>query len=118
MASESDKLLENIKAMLGDNPEETVSRLLGSLSLNTPNTPPSKEQSEAESSPLDVSAILKLQNALNGGNEDDSTRLLAAIKPFLNDRRKPQVDKLLKILKLANVAQKAGGADLLKNLKL
>lgn len=117
MAGENDNLIEGILGMLGDNPEEKINELLGSLK-NAPQTSEQNQISENLSLPdIDISSLLSLKNAFSpGGTEDDNTRLLAAIKPFLNDRRKPHLDRLLRLLKLANVAQKAGGMDILKNL--
>lgn len=118
MAGENDNLLESLMGMLGDNPQEKISQILGGLSSSQGNSP-SKEAETDTAANIDLTSLLKLQSALSpGGSDDDNTRLLSAIKPFLNDKRKPQVDQLLKLLKLANAAQKAGGMDLLKNLKL
>ena len=122
MAGDSENLIENIMSMLGDNPQEKISQILGSLTSNESSLPTVTENTEGgekNNDSFDISALLKLQSALSpGGSDDDKTRLLAAIKPFLNDKRKPQVDQILKLLKLANVAQKAGGLDILKNLNL
>ena len=121
MAGENDNLLEGLLSALGDNPQEKISEILGSLTQkNDISLPVASSQAQAEPEPsIDMGSLLKIGSALSsGGTEDDNTRLLSAIKPFLNDKRKPQVDSLLKLLKLANVAQKAGGMDILKNLKL
>lgn len=118
MAGENDNLLESLMGMLGDNPQEKISQIIGSLSSQSSNAL-AEEREEKSTQDIDIGTLLKLKSAFStGGNEDDNTRLLSAIKPFLNDKRKPQVDSLLKILKIANVAQKAGGMDILKNLKL
>jgi len=52
------------------------------------------------------------------GTEDDRSRLLHAIKPFLGAEKQPKVDTAVKLLKLAKMAEVAGKSDLLKKLKL
>lgn len=118
MANETDGLVNEILGMLGDNPQEKISELLKGVQKPDSISLPAKADDDIFSG-IDLSSLLSLKNALGpGGSDDDNTRLLSAIKPFLNDKRKPQVDSLLKLLKLANVAQKAGAYDILKNLKL
>lgn len=118
MADENDKLISELLGMLGDNPEEKISKVLGDLTSSPQGALAAPNDTQDALGGIDMSTILSLQKAFSGGNDDDNTRLLSAIKPFLNDRRKPQVDHILKLLKLANIAQKAGGMDILKNLKL
>lgn len=52
------------------------------------------------------------------GSEDARSRLLLAIKPFLDEEKQPKVDTAVKLLKLAKMAETAGKHDLLKKLKL
>lgn len=119
MAGENENLLEGLLGALGDNPTEKISEILGSLTQKNDAFLPANTAPQDSEPPIDIGSLLKIGSALSqGSTDDDNTRLLAAIKPFLNDKRKPQVDSLLKLLKLANVAQKAGGMDILKNLKL
>ena len=118
MAGENEELLNGLLGMLGDNPEEKISEILGSLTSKSEKPPLALPEGENIAPDIDINSILKLKSAFSGGNDDDNTRLLSAIKPFLNDKRKPQVDQMLKLLKLANIAHKAGEMDLLKNFKL
>ena len=119
MAGENENLLEGLLSALGDNPQEKISEILGSLTQKNDISLPVATENTATEPGFDMGSLLKIGSFISQDNTDnDNTRLLTAIKPFLNDKRRPQVDSLLKILKLANIAEKAGGMDILKNLKL
>ena len=46
-----------------------------------------------------------LLSKLGGGLNDDRTRLLMAIKPFLSEKRAPYMDSALTILKFASIGK-------------
>lgn len=46
-----------------------------------------------------------LLSKLGGGINDDRTRLLMAIKPFLSEKRAPYMDSALTILKFASIGK-------------
>lgn len=61
-----------------------------------------KEEAEKDESPVISPAIL---SKLGGGINDDRTRLLMAIKPFLSEKRAPYMDSALTILKFASIGK-------------
>ncbi len=61
-----------------------------------------KEDSEQEEAPAISPALL---SKLSGGINDDRTRLLMAIKPFLSEKRAPYMDSALTILKFASIGK-------------
>lgn len=61
-----------------------------------------KEESEPDSAPSIPPALL---SKLGGGINDDRTRLLMAIKPFLSEKRAPYMDSALTILKFASIGK-------------
>ena len=61
-----------------------------------------KEESGEESSGTIPPALL---SKLGGGLNDDRTRLLQAIKPFLSEKRAPYMDSALTILKFASIGK-------------
>lgn len=112
MADEQGELLQMLSNMLGDNPEEKISKAL-SLLGNTPDDaiPP-------ESIP-DITTATKIAGLLSGAREDDSrAALLSALKPFLSEARRLKIDSAIRLLKLIKMAEAAGKSDILKNLKL
>ncbi len=85
-----------------------------------PNAPPSVPQREKAGSMPDpnmLGAVMKLAPLLQSMNsEDDSTRLLRALKPFMHEERSKRIDsaiRLLSIMKLLPVL-KSSGFDLFK----
>ncbi len=125
MSEDNSQLINTLMGMLGDNPQEKINAVLNSLTNNSaPDNTFSPEQTGNESSPLgdipDLSALSKMQSLLSqmGNTNDERTRLLASLKPFLSDSRKPHVDRALQLLKLTKLAQIAKDMDLFKDLKL
>lgn len=75
---------------------------------DTPPSPPSQE------SPLDIDMIMKLGSVFSELNqEDERSRLLNDLKPFLSDNKKGKVDRAVQLLKLARIAEKLGGEKLI-----
>ncbi len=121
MAEDGSKLLENIMGMLGDNPTEKLGEMLSALTVN--NSEEKKDDKEAEShdaiGAFDPSMLLKLQGLmgqLNNQNEDERSALLHAIRPFLSEERRPQIDQMIKFLRLSSLAKTAQEMDLFKEL--
>lgn len=92
---------------------------------NTSNTPIHKEESSKNDnllsslssgfSPQMLSMMTKLAPLLSDMNkEDDTTRLLFSLRPFLSDERKKKLDeasKILKIMKLLPLIKDVGILD-------
>lgn len=122
MGEDSTKLVDNLMAMLGENPSETIGQMLSALSDSTQKNEhrPSEEDKETDNDlSFDPTILIKLQGLmgqLNSGEEDNRSTLLTAIKPFLSDDKKPKVDQAIKLLKLSKIAKTAQDLDLFKGL--
>lgn len=65
-----------------------------------------KEETESAENTSSAPAISPaLLSKLSGGINDDRTRLLMAIKPFLSEKRAPYMDSALTILKFASIGK-------------
>lgn len=128
MPEDNSQLINSLLGMLGEHPEEKINAVLSSLTdggkLQAPEGG-AEESAEADTASEneglpDLSALMKIQGLLSqaGGSNDDRSRLLAALKPFLSQERKPHVDRALQLLKLAKLADAAKSLDLLKDFKL
>ncbi len=53
---------------------------------------------------LDLNVLLKVKNALSGSGQDDSSRLLLALRPYLRPRRQQKVDEAAKLMRLIKLA--------------
>ena len=93
--------------------------LLGGLSdilslISTDEKKEAEEPSPPSDSPLDLDMILKLGSVFSELNqEDERSRLLNDLKPFLSGDKKDKVDRAVQLLKLARIAEKLGGEKLI-----
>lgn len=123
MNEETNKLIENVMSALGDNPAETLSQMLSSLTDKTDNSDESPKET-GESAPqndlgIDPSMLLAIQGLLNQSNnheKDDRSALLSALKPFMSEDRRPQIDRAIKLLHLSKLAKTAQELNLFKEL--
>lgn len=141
MADDNSQLISSLMGMLGDNPQEKISAVLSSLTGNqnaaaqdissgadsqpdVSDNPPAGADKQSDATPAgalpDLSMLMKMQGLLSqlGGTNDERSNLLAAIRPFLSEERKPHVDRALQMLKLTKLAEAAKDMDLLKDFKL
>lgn len=121
MSDDGNQLLENLMGALGDNPAETIGKLMSSLSQTEDDGKNDNEENSENSGGMgiDLDMIMKLQrlmSQLSGDNQDERSALLFALKPFLSEERRAQIDKAVKLLKLSSLAKTAQELDLFKNL--
>lgn len=74
----------------------------------TPSPPPAQEKGSIPSAPsIDpeiMRSVMKIAPALSRiHQEDDSTRLLRALRPFLGERRQKKLDEAIKLMQLARM---------------
>jgi len=121
MEDEKSRLIDTLAEAISSNPQaEAVFNALVPDEPEETNTSHS-QSSTNDNSGFDVSTLLKMQgmmSALKAAGDDDRSRLLMAIKPFLSEERRPQVDSAIKLLKIASLLKLAGELDLFKDFKL
>ena len=123
---EQSELLSTLMGMLGDHPEETIKQALNALGVKNEESADDTKKNESDASAnenlmlpaaptsFDLNALapaIELMGTLSHTEESDRARLLAALKPFLSLERRKKIDsvtKLLRLLELAEVAQKSG----------
>lgn len=123
MEQDNEKLIETLAEMISNNPQATA--LFNKLTDDTSETDKEdqklqKAESEKPGGGFDLSTLLKIQEIMTSftsAQNDDRSRLLQAIKPFLDEERRTQVDSAIKILSIASVFKAAGGFDLFKDFK-
>ena len=80
---------------------EIMSKVQGVLSSLNNN-----EEKEEEETPKEAPRLpANMLSSLGGMVNDDRTRLLMAIKPFLSEKRAPYMDSALTILKFASMGK-------------
>lgn len=98
MSEESD-LLATLTSLLSDNSENDQKE--------------EKKEPDNSDSPFDMDMILKLSGVFSDFNSDDErSKLLKDLKPFLSPERRDKIDNAIKILKLLKIAQKAKSENL------
>ncbi len=104
-----DDISEKINSILSDpSAMEQIKALGGMLGLdqNGSKPPPAQKPSNALSGinmpdPASMSMIMKFAPLLGRINEEnESTRLLAALRPFLSEKRRPRVDQAIRMLSI------------------
>lgn len=129
MAEDNGALLNSLIGMLGDNPEEKISKALSSLGLGektqtedmrfeeTPEV--SNDSINTPKNAEGLETLLGLQSLLSSAQgEDDRARFLSSLKPFLSKEKQPKIDSAIRLLRIAKMAEVAGKSDLLKDFKL
>ncbi len=83
----------------------TITSLLGSVNEK-------EEQKNTNEDSLDLDMVMKLGSMIGEFNQDDErSRLLHDLKPFVSDEKKEKIDQAIKILKIAKIAKKTGALD-------
>ncbi|MBQ8391796.1 MAG: hypothetical protein IJX50_04555 [Clostridia bacterium] len=80
---------------------DIMNKVQGVLSSLNNNEEKEEEESRKEASKLPTNMLSSLGGMVN----DDRTRLLMAIKPFLSEKRAPYMDSALTILKFASMGK-------------
>ena len=113
------KLLENAgNAAPQPQPEQTdTPDLSGLLSMLSGQAGPNSTPSAPPPAMPDMGAFLKLQQAFSQMKaEDDNTRLLRAIRPYLRPERQEKADQAIRMLRLFSLLPALAGSGLLASL--
>ena len=109
-----DDLSEKLGSILSDpSAMKEIAQLASRLGVDTPGVhkePEPVKQSESADMMSMMSGLMPLMGSLN--REDDTTRLLDAIRPFLSEERREKLDKAKKLLKMMKLLPLLRGLDL------
>ncbi len=101
-----DDLNEKISRLLSDpNSMATLRAAMASLGTDTPaaETPPAPASSPLDTLP-DLTMLKKIAPLMGAfGKEDDDTRLLQALRPYLHGDREQRLDETMRMLKLTKL---------------
>lgn len=107
MSSSPEEMIQNI--LSDPSAMEKIGSLLSGLSGD------GEREKKEEASPFEnPEMILKMGQMLQkiSGEEDDNTRLIMALKPYLSERRAQSADKAIKMLKLSKMTSLLGDVKL------
>lgn len=109
-------MMDTLKGLLGDNAEDKISGIMKILnSDSTPatqeNNPPQPENPVSDGTdmptitPEMIMAAQSIMSKLSSGEDDDRSRLLLSLKPYMRQSRQASIDSAVKMLNLAQMSQ-------------
>lgn len=106
-------MMDTLKGLLGDNADDKISGIM--QILNSDNTQSSSDavSPKAEETPNDAPSITPemlmaaqgILSRLSSSGDDDRTKLLMSLKPYMNGTRKSTIDSAVKMLKLSEMSE-------------
>lgn len=108
-------MMDTLKGLLGDNAEDKISGIM--KILNSDNSQSESEtsvhtQESAEGNtdipvitPEMIMAAQSIMSKLSSNNDDDRSRLLMSLKPYMRESRQSSIDSAVKMLNLAQMSQ-------------
>ncbi len=96
-------MMDTLKGLLGDDAEDTIKSVLSSLSGEE--KPPEKETEKSES-PIDIEGMMKMMQIAQSlkNTDDERSRLLMSLKPFMRSSRQQSIDSTIKLLSLSKIS--------------
>lgn len=107
---DNNSAMDTLKNLLGDNAEEKIQKVLGSLSSdNTGNSLPSlppvnNTPSISDNTGLEYAMRIKgIIDELGHQNNDSRSNLLLSLKPFMRGSRQQSIDSAVRLLNLTKL---------------
>ncbi len=93
-------MMDTLKGLLGDDAEEKIKTVLSSL------TGEEKTEEKQPESSIDMESMMKMMQLVEGmkNTDDERSRLLLSLKPFMRDSRKQSIDNTVKLLGLSKIS--------------
>ena len=107
-------MMDTLKGLLGDNADDKLSGIMKILNPDTSDTtekPAPRPDStvdisdKASITPEMIMAAQSLIENLSSKQDDDRTRLLMSLKPYMSQTRQTSIDSAVKMLNLAHMSQ-------------
>ena len=94
-----DDLSEKLSGILNDPESLEQLKSMAESIFSGENSDPSKSNDNIP--PIEnIGAIMSIISKLQGGGDNDRTRLINSLKPYLSDKRRQKADNAIKLLKL------------------
>ena len=105
-------MMDTLKGLLGDNADDKLSGIMKKLNSDAPqdnsdNTPQKNDSKNNESPALSPEMLMMAQSIMSRmskSGDDDRTRLLMSLKPYMNSNRQSTIDSAVKMLKLSELS--------------
>ena len=105
-------MMDTLKGLLGDNADEKLSGIMKILNPDGASETGDIEKKSENSSVSDTPSITpemlmmaqKIMSRIQSSGDDDRTKLLLSLKPYMNDSRQSTIDSAIKLLQLSEVS--------------
>ena len=106
--NEMNEMFKKAQSMIQNNQiPDDIRRLITNNSQNTYNS--TNNTQEKNNTPnIDMETVLKMQNILSkmkNSEDDDMSKLLLSLKPYLRDDKKNKVDDYIKLIKMGKMTE-------------
>ena len=108
-------MMDTLKGLLVDNADEKLSGIMNILNVGEAQTnedapKEETEHSSDESNPIGITPDMLLAaqaifSKMSQSGEDDRTRLLMSLKPYMRESRRDSIDSAVKMLNMAQMSQ-------------
>ena len=114
-------IMDTLKGLLGDNADEKLSGIMQILGQDISGSGESDEISApAQNTPENdigitpemLISIQKIMAQLNRSRDDDRTKLLNSLKPYMRKERQNTIDNAVKMLGMAQLSELFKGGDI------
>ena len=114
-------IMDTLKGLLGDNADEKLSGIMQILGQEEPdkstgnpsNDPPQKSaENDIGITPEMLISMQKIMTQLNNSRDDDRTKLLNSLKPYMRKERQNTIDNAVKMLSMAQLSELFKGGDI------
>lgn len=103
-------MLDTLKGLLGDNADEKLDGIMKIINPDSDaspqgETPPPHNSDNQEISPEMLMLLKSAMSKMKNGGDDDRTRLLNSLKPYMSDDRKATIDSAIRMLSLSQLGE-------------
>lgn len=104
-------MTDTLKSLLGDNADEKINGIMQILNNGNNDNPVQGGESQKNDDSLPqitpemISMAQSVMSRLSASGDDDRTKLLMSLKPYMRNSRRQSIDTAVKMLNLANMSQ-------------
>ena len=101
-----DELIKKAQEMIKNNqvPDE-IKQIANSITSNNSNSKSTNNSFTSLNSNIDLNRLNSIMSSINNSTDDDLTRLLFALKPYLRNERKSKIDDYVKLIRMGKMAK-------------
>lgn len=97
-------IADTLKSILGDDAEDKIKDVLGSLSTDSSANVPDINNSGLN----EIMQLRSMIESMTSGRNDPRTNLLRALRPYMREERKQSIDSAVRLMGIANIIKMLG----------